>query len=153
MAITPHIVVRDAERAAAFYREAFGAQEMSRIPTPDGRLMSVQLRIGDGLLHLADEFRSRVSSLRRRSVGRRSCWLSTFPTPRRCSPGPWRQARRCVSRSRRCSGGDLHGQLDDPFGHRWNINQHCATCLTMRSWLQPPAHSPEMGTGPRYPNL
>jgi PhnB protein len=20
--------------------------------------------------------------------------------------------------------GDLHGQLDDPFGHRWNIAQH-----------------------------
>jgi PhnB protein len=20
--------------------------------------------------------------------------------------------------------GDLHGQLDDPFGHRWNISQH-----------------------------
>ena len=56
MAITPHIVVRDAERAVAFYREAFAAEELSRIPTPDGRLMSVQMRIGDGLLHLADEF-------------------------------------------------------------------------------------------------
>ena len=20
--------------------------------------------------------------------------------------------------------GDLHGQLDDPFGHRWNVSQH-----------------------------
>jgi uncharacterized glyoxalase superfamily protein PhnB len=36
MAITPHIVVRDAERAVAFYREAFAAQEMSRIPTRTG---------------------------------------------------------------------------------------------------------------------
>jgi len=56
VAITPHIVVRGAERAVAFYRDAFGAEELSRIPTPDARLMSVQLRIGDGLLHLADEF-------------------------------------------------------------------------------------------------
>src|SRR6188472_3622060 len=48
MVITPHIVVRDAERAVAFYREAFAAEELSRIPTPDARLMSVQLRIGDG---------------------------------------------------------------------------------------------------------
>jgi uncharacterized glyoxalase superfamily protein PhnB len=40
----------------AFYRDAFGAEEVSRIPVPDGRLMSVQLRIGDGLLHIADEF-------------------------------------------------------------------------------------------------
>jgi uncharacterized glyoxalase superfamily protein PhnB len=56
MSITPHIVVQGADRAAAFYCDAFGAEELSRIPTPDGRLMSVQLRIGDGILHLADEF-------------------------------------------------------------------------------------------------
>jgi uncharacterized glyoxalase superfamily protein PhnB len=56
MSITPHIVVQGADRAAAFYVEAFGAEEVSRIPTPDGRLMSVQLRIADGMLHVADEF-------------------------------------------------------------------------------------------------
>src|SRR4051794_41564460 len=56
MQITPHIVAQGAERAAVFYRDAFGAEELSRIPTPDGRLMSVQLRIGDSLMHLADEF-------------------------------------------------------------------------------------------------
>ncbi len=39
MHITPHIVVQGAERAAAFYRDAFGAEELSRIPTPDGRPM------------------------------------------------------------------------------------------------------------------
>jgi hypothetical protein len=42
MSITAHIVVQGAERAVAFYRDAFGAQEISRIPVPDGRLMSVQ---------------------------------------------------------------------------------------------------------------
>ena len=56
MVITPHIVVQGAERAVAFYRDALGAEELSRIPTPDGRLMSVRLRIGDGVLHVADEF-------------------------------------------------------------------------------------------------
>ena len=56
MPITPHIVVQGAERAVTFYRDAFGAEEIDRIPTPDGRLMSVQLRLGDGLLHVADEF-------------------------------------------------------------------------------------------------
>src|SRR5579863_8251028 len=56
MPIVAHIVVQGAERAGAFYAEAFGAQEVSRVPVPDGRLMSVQLRIGGGLLHLADEF-------------------------------------------------------------------------------------------------
>ena len=52
MPITPHIVVQGAERAVTFYRDAFGAEEIDRIPTPDGRLMSVQLRLGDGFLHV-----------------------------------------------------------------------------------------------------
>src|SRR3954453_22105070 len=56
MPITPHIVVQSAERAVAFYREAFGAEEIDRIPTPDGRLVSVRLKLAGGVLHLADEF-------------------------------------------------------------------------------------------------
>ena len=37
MPITAHIVVQGAEQAAAFYHHAFGAEEVDRIPTPDGR--------------------------------------------------------------------------------------------------------------------
>jgi PhnB protein len=56
MPIVAHILVQGAERAAALNSEAFGAEEVGRIPVPDGRLMSVQLRIAAGLLHLADQF-------------------------------------------------------------------------------------------------
>ena len=55
MPITPHLVIQGADGAAAFYHDAFGAEELDRIPIPDGRLMSVQLRLDDGLLHIADE--------------------------------------------------------------------------------------------------
>ena len=72
MQITPHIVVQGAERAAAFYRDAFGAEELSRIPTPDGRLMSVQLRIGDSLCILPTSSPRWACSPRRRSAARRS---------------------------------------------------------------------------------
>jgi uncharacterized glyoxalase superfamily protein PhnB len=85
MSITPHIVVQGAERAVAFYRDAFGAEEVSRIPVPDGRLMSVQLRIGDGLLHIADEFPEIGCSPHPRLAARRWCWPSTSRTPKRCS--------------------------------------------------------------------
>ncbi len=39
-AITPHIVIRDAARAVERYKQAFGAQERSRVPPPGGKLMS-----------------------------------------------------------------------------------------------------------------
>ena len=35
---------------------ALGAEERSRVPLPDGRLLSVELRFGDSTVRLADEF-------------------------------------------------------------------------------------------------
>jgi uncharacterized glyoxalase superfamily protein PhnB len=54
--ITPHTVVQGADAAAAFYRDAFGAEEIERIPTPDGRLTSLQLSLDGTMMDLADEF-------------------------------------------------------------------------------------------------
>jgi PhnB protein len=54
--ITPHVVVRDAARAVEWYTSVLGAEERLRIPVPDGRLMSVELRFGDSAVMLADEF-------------------------------------------------------------------------------------------------
>jgi PhnB protein len=48
--------VRGAARAAEWYAEALGAEERGRVPVPDGRLMSVELRFGDSTVMVADEF-------------------------------------------------------------------------------------------------
>ena len=54
--ITPHIVVRNAGRAAEWYKKAFGAEERSRIPVPDGKFMQIALWFGDSAVMIADEF-------------------------------------------------------------------------------------------------
>jgi PhnB protein len=124
MAITPHIVVQGAERAVAFYSNAFGAEEVSRIPTPDGRLMSVQLRMGDGLLHLADEF-PELGVLAPPTIGGTAVVLALEVEDaeavfaRAVAAGA--EVRQPLQEA---FWGDLHGQLEDPFGHRWNISQH-----------------------------
>jgi uncharacterized glyoxalase superfamily protein PhnB len=124
MQITPHIVVQGAERAAAFYREAFGAEELSRIPTPDGRLMSVQLRIGESLMHLADEF-PELGVLAPPTIGGTPVVLAIEVAD---AEAVFAQALAAGAHVRQPLGdtfwGDLHGQLDDPFGHRWNVSQH-----------------------------
>jgi uncharacterized glyoxalase superfamily protein PhnB len=124
MPITPHIVVQGADRATAFYRDAFGAEELSRIPTPDGRLMSVQLRIGDGLLHLADEF-PELGVLAPPSIGGTATVLA-LDVPDAESVFAHAVAAGAEVRQPLTDTfwGDLHGQVDDPFGHRWNIAQH-----------------------------
>lgn len=124
MPIVPHIVVRDADRAAAFYEGAFGAEELSRIPTPDGRLMSVQLRIGDGLLHISDEF-PELGVVAPASLGGTPVVLALEVAD---AEAAFAQAVAAGAEIRQPLNdmfwGDRHGQLEDPFGHRWNISQH-----------------------------
>ena len=124
MAITAHIVVRGADRAAAFYREAFGAEEIERIPTPDGRLMSVQLRLNGAVLHVADEF-PEMGVLAPPSVGGTAVVLALDVED---ADAVFARAVAAGAEARQPVGdtfwGDRHGQLDDPFGHRWNVSRH-----------------------------
>lgn len=124
MPITPHIVVRGAERAAAFYRDAFGAEEIARIPTPDGRLMSVELRLGGGALHLADEF-PEMGVLAPPSIGGTPTVLALAVED---ADAVFAQAVAAGAEVRQPVAdmfwGDRHGQLEDPFGHRWNVSHH-----------------------------
>ncbi len=124
MPITPHLVVQGAERAAGFYRDAFGAEELDRIPTPDGRLMSVRMRVGDGLLHLADEF-PEMGVLAPPSIGGTAVVLGLEVAD---ADAVFARAVTAGAEARQepqdTFWGDRHGQLDDPFGHRWNVTQH-----------------------------
>src|SRR5438094_3119997 len=55
--LTPHIIVQDAAKAIEFYKKAFGAQEITRHMTPDGKaVMHAQLKIGNSMLMLGTEF-------------------------------------------------------------------------------------------------
>jgi uncharacterized glyoxalase superfamily protein PhnB len=124
MIVNPHIVVRGADRAAGFYREAFGAQERERIPTPDGRIMSLQLQIGETTLHVADEF-PEMDVLAPPSIGGSPVVLGLEVDD---AEAVFARAVAAGAQVRQPLGemfwGDLHGQLEDPFGHRWNISQH-----------------------------
>ena len=53
--VTPYLIVDDAKRAIEFYRDAFGAEEKSRLPMGD-RIGHAEIKIGDSYIMLADEF-------------------------------------------------------------------------------------------------
>jgi PhnB protein len=48
--------VRDAARAADWYKAPLGAEERGRIPGPGGKYMQIELWFGDSAVMLADEF-------------------------------------------------------------------------------------------------
>jgi PhnB protein len=123
MNITTHIVVRDAAEAAGWYASAFGARELSRIPLPDGRVMTVQLAFGDSVVHVGSEFRDMgiVSPL---TIGGTATVLQINTDD---ADGLWSRALSAGAEARHeladSFWGERHGQLGDPFGHRWNIAQ------------------------------
>ena len=124
MSITPHIVVQGADAAASFYSEAFGAEELSRIPVPDGRLMSVQMRIVGDQLHIADEF-PELGVLAPPSIGGTPTVLAlkvkdASPVFARAVAAGAEIVQPLEDRF----WGERYGQLADPFGHRWNVSQH-----------------------------
>jgi PhnB protein len=122
--ITPHIVVRDAARAAEWYAEALGAEERSRIPVPGGKLMSVELWFGDSAGMVADEF-PEMGILSPQSVGGTSTVLSLYVED---VDSIWERAvgagAEVLHPLEDTFWGDRHGQIIDPFGHRWGLAQH-----------------------------
>ncbi len=53
--IAAHLVVDDPERAAEWYAKVLDAQETSRIPLPDGGVLTIELAVGASTIALAGE--------------------------------------------------------------------------------------------------
>src|SRR6476646_12014742 len=67
--VPPARVVRDAAKAIDFYKKALGAQELVRMPSPDGKIMHAELKIGDSIIFISDEFPNMGVSKAPQSLG------------------------------------------------------------------------------------
>ena len=52
--VTPQLTLDNAAQAIEWYKKAFGAEELSRSPGPDGKIMHAEIRIGDSRIMLND---------------------------------------------------------------------------------------------------
>ena len=121
--ITPHLVVRDAARAAQWYMEALGAEERGRLPLPGGKLMQVELRLGESTVMLADEF-PELGVLSPLAIGGTATVLHLVTAD---VDRLWERAVEAGAEVRQPLGdafwGERYGQITDPFGHRWGLAQ------------------------------
>jgi PhnB protein len=123
MNVAAHIVVSDAVEACAWYANAFGARELNRIPLPGDKVMSVELAFGDSVVHVGSEFPDMgiVSPL---TIGGTATVLQLNTED---ADGLWTRALDAGAEARvqlaDTFWGERHGQLTDPFGHRWNVAQ------------------------------
>ena len=120
--ITPGLTCRGAARAIEFYKKAFGATEVMSMPSPDGKIMHAELRIGDSILFLGDEFPG-MSAAPSASLPSSSLFLYVTDVDsvfnRAVAAGG--QATMPVQDM---FWGDRYGKVTDPFGHQWGIATH-----------------------------
>jgi PhnB protein len=121
---TPYLIVNDATRAIEFYKQAFGATELMRMPAPGGKVGHAEIQIGDSRIMLADEF-PEMNARSPKSVGGTSVSLMLYfencdaVTTRAVSAGA--KVLRPVQDQ---FYGDRSGNILDPFGHQWTIATH-----------------------------
>ncbi|HEY3663092.1 MAG TPA: VOC family protein [Chthoniobacterales bacterium] len=122
--VTPHLICAGAAEAIEFYKEAFGAVEISCLPGPDGKVMHASIQIGDSVIMLNEE---------------RAEWGAFGPKALKGSPVTihlyvedadafFAQAVKAGAKVTMplddMFWGDRYGKVEDPFGHQWSIGTH-----------------------------
>jgi uncharacterized glyoxalase superfamily protein PhnB len=122
--LTPYMTVRDAARAIDFYKKAFGAVERGVMKGPDGKVMHAELKIGDSVFMLADEF-PEYGALSPQSTGGAGMGLHIYLEDVDSAFDRAVQAGANVEMPvSDMFWGDRYGKLADPFGHKWSIATH-----------------------------
>jgi uncharacterized glyoxalase superfamily protein PhnB len=123
--VTPHLVVRDAAGAIEFYREALGAEELFRMPGPNGEtVLHAELRIGDSIVLLGEES-IEAAYLSPLSLGGAPISLMIYCADTDAAYGR-AVAAGCISMKEPAEmfWGDRFAQVRDPYGFLWSFATH-----------------------------
>ena len=122
--VTPYLAVRGAAQAIEFYKKAFGAKEIMRMPGPGGKLGHAEVKIGDARVMLSDEYEE-MGFLGPQARGGTTVHIHLYV----------RDVDAAAARATAAGGrlvrpvedqfyGDRRGAIEDPFGHVWHIATH-----------------------------
>ncbi len=122
--VTPYLIVKGAAAALDFYKQAFDAKELMRMPGPNGTIGHAEILIGDSPVMLADEIPAMgyLSPLAR--GGSPVSLMIYVPNvdavfDRAVAAGA--QVHKPVQDQ---FYGDRSGAITDPFGHIWGLATH-----------------------------
>jgi PhnB protein len=122
--VTPYLIVKGAAKALEFYKKAFGATELFRFPGPNGTIGHAVIKIGKGVVMLADGV-AEMGHLDPLALGGTPMTLMFYVED------VDRQFEQAVAAGGKVKHplkdqfyGDRSGTITDPFGHIWTIATH-----------------------------
>jgi uncharacterized glyoxalase superfamily protein PhnB len=122
--VTPHIICAGAAEAIDFYKKAFGATEMGRMPGPDGKIMHAQIRIGDSTVMLAEES-EKHGVLGPKHLKGSPVTIHLYVEDSDAFVAKAAEAGATIRMPvAEMFWGDRYGRITDPFGHHWSVATH-----------------------------
>lgn len=121
--VTPALVVHDGARALEFYKKAFGAEELFRMPMGD-KIGHAEITIGNSIVMVSDEWPD-MGLVGPKNRGGISVSLMIYVEAVDAAFERAVDAGATVEKPVRNEFyGDRSGTVIDPFGHRWTLATH-----------------------------
>ena len=122
--VTPYLIVKGAADAIEFYKDAFGAIELLRFPSPDGKVAHAELQIGNSRVMLADEHPDRGYCSPQSYGGSGTGIMLYLEDVDRVFERAIEAGATSKQTVKDEFYGDRSGTLVDPFGHWWTVATH-----------------------------
>ena len=124
--LTPHMVIRNASDAIEFYKKAFAAEEIMRMPGPDGNgIMHAEIKIGNSMIMIVDEMPGMKKCVSPDKLGGTTIGITIY-----CEDTDALYQRAIdagateMMKPMDMFWGDRYSKVSDPFGHVWEICTH-----------------------------
>jgi PhnB protein len=122
--VAPYLAIKNAAGALKFYKKAFGAIEAYKLIIPDGRVGHAEIRLGDSLIMLSDEF-PEFGGKAPETLGGSPVSIHLYVEDvdaffKRALAAGARELKPIANQFY----GDRSGQLEDPYGHLWWVATH-----------------------------
>ena len=126
--LIPHLVCDPCAEAIEFYKKAFGAEEIHRMPAPDGRrIMHAAIRIGSSFVFLVDDFPEFCGGKAQSPRALKGTPVSLHHYVANCDAAIKRAqdaGATVVMPAQDMFWGDRYGVVTDPYGHKWSFATH-----------------------------
>lgn len=122
--LTPYVYVKGAAEAIEFYKKAFGAVEVVRMPGPGGEIMHAEVKIGNSMLMLADENPERGAISPATLGGAAGSIMFYTEDVDAVQQRAVAAGAKEVMPVTDMFWGDRMGNVIDPFGQSWAIATH-----------------------------